>query len=168
MKALKMLGTTLCIILSGCAVTNVSYDYDAGYDYAQLSSYSWLEMPLGYPVDQLAFQRVKTAVDRELQKKGFTSTAASPDFIVSLQGYKNTIRREPESTSYSSVTGQRTANEQFQEGMFTLTIFDAKTDRLIWQGHVKGLAGPYRSTENKVNKVEQTVAKMLAKFPPTQ
>lgn len=166
MKVFRIIAITFSMMMSGCAVTNVMYDYDAGYDFSQLSRYNWLEMPVDYPVDYLSLQRVKAAVDKQLKNKGYSTATASPDFIVSLQGYKTTIRREPESTKYSSLTGQRLANEQFQEGMFTLTMIDAKTDRLIWEGHVKGLAGPYRSTENKVSKLDQTVSKLLASFPP--
>ena len=166
MKIRMFAAMCLGIVIAGCAVTGTGYDYDAGYDFSAVSSYDWLEMPVDYPADPFAAGRVKAAVDQQMAAKGFHRDTAAPDMILALEGYKTTIRREPESTSFSPVTGQRFADDQFQEGMFTLTMIDAKTDRLIWEGHAKGLAGPYRSTESRVQKTQETVAKLLAKFPP--
>jgi len=41
-----------------------------------------------------------------------------------------------------------------------------KTDRRIWQGHAKGLSGPNLSTEDRVKKTNEAVAKLLSNFPP--
>ena len=98
MKLFKFLAISLCILMSGCAVHNVMYDYDPGFDYSQLNRYNWLQMPVDYPADHLAVQRVKAAVDKVLKNKGYSLNTTSADFVVSLQGYSTTIRREPEST----------------------------------------------------------------------
>jgi len=166
MKVCSIVLICLGYVMAGCAVTGTSYDYDAGYDFSSISSYSWLDMPFNYSADPLAVSRVKAAVDQQMKSKGYHLDPAAPNILISLEGYKSTVRREPESTRYSSLTGQRLANEQFQEGMFILTMIDAKTDRLVWEGHAKGLGGPYRSTESRAKKTEEVVTKLLAKFPP--
>jgi hypothetical protein len=157
---------SLSILVSSCAVIDVDYDYDAGFDFSNLSRYSWLEMPVDFPVDDYSIQRIKAAVNQQMKEKGFCLTTGSADFILSLQGYKDTVRQSPQSTSVSPVTGERSASEQFQQGMFTLTIIDTKTDRRIWQGHAKGLSGPNLSTEDRVKKTNEAVAKLLSNFPP--
>ena len=157
---------SLYILIPGCAVIDVDYDYDAGYDFSKLSRYSWLEMPIDLPDDDYAIQRIKTAVNQQMKEKGYSLTTGPSDFILSLQGHKDTVRQSPQSTSASPVTGQRYASEQFQQGTFTLTIIDMNTDRRIWQGHAKGLAGPNLSTEDRVKKTNEAVAKLLSNFPP--
>ena len=158
---------SLSILVSSCAVIDVDYDYDAGFDFSNLSHYSWLEMPVDFPVDDYSTQRVKVAVDQQMKEKGFSLTTGPVDFILSLQGYKDTVRQSPQGTSISPVTGERPASDQFQHGMFTLTIIDSKTDRRIWQGHAKGVVSPNFSTEDKVKKTNEVVTKLLANFPPS-
>ena len=158
----------LSILVLGCTAIKVDSNYDAGFDFSNLSHYSWLEMPVDFPVDNLSSRNIKTAIDQKMKNKGFSLTTGAEDFIVSLQGYKNTVRRAPQSTGASQVSGQLLESEQFQDGMFTVTMIDAKSDRLIWEGHAKGLVAPYLSTEDRIKKVTETVAKLLADFPPTQ
>ena len=154
----------LSILVSGCTAIKVDSNYDAGFDFSNLNSYSWLEMPVDFPVDNLSYRNIKTAIDQQMKNKGFSLTTGAEDFIISLQGYKNTVRRAPQ----TQVSAQLSENEQFQDGMFTVTIIDAKSNRLIWEGHAKGLVAPYLSTEDRIKKVNETVAKLLADFPPTQ
>ena len=158
----------LSILVSGCTAIKVDSNYDAGFDFSNLNSYSWLEMPVDFPVDNLSSRNIKTAIDQQMKNKGFSLTTGAEDFIISLQGYKNTVRRAPQSTGPSQVSGQLLESEQFQDGMFTVTIIDAKSYRLIWEGHAKGLVAPYLSTEDRIKKVNETVAKLLADFPPAQ
>ena len=158
---------SLSILMSGCTVINVDYDYDAGFDFSNLSRYSWLEMPVDFPVANFSIQRVKTAIDQQMKEKGFDLTTGSDDFLLSLQGYKDTVRQSSQRTGASRVTGERSVNEQYQHGMFTLTIIDTKTDRRIWQGHAKGVVAPNLSTEDRVKKTNGVVAKLLANFPPS-
>jgi len=163
-----IIALSFVFFVSGCSTIQVSYDYDAGYDFSNLSRYSWLEMPIDYSVDTFSFQRVKTAVDQRMKEKGLVLTTGSADFIVSLEGHKDTIRRTPQSTTTSQVSGHYTASEQFQEGMFTLTMIDATSNRLIWEGHGKGFAAPHLSAEDRIKKINDAVAKLLANFPPTK
>ena len=158
---------SLSILMSGCTVINVDYDYDAGFDFSNLSRYSWLEMPVDFRVDNFSIQRVKTAIDQQMKEKGFSLTTGPDDFLLSLQGYKDTVRQSSQHTSAPRVTGGRSANEQYQHGMFTLTIIDTKTDRRIWQGHAKGVVAPHLSTEDRVKKTNEIVAKLLTNFPPS-
>ncbi len=158
---------SLSILMSGCMVINVDYDYDASFDFSNLSRYSWLEMPGDFPVDNFSTQRVKTAVDQQMKEKGFILTTGSGDFLLSLQGHKEAVRQSSQHTNVSRVTGERSASEQYQHGMFTLTIIDTKTDRCIWQGHAKGVVAPNLSTKDRVKKTNEVVAKLLANFPPS-
>jgi hypothetical protein len=150
-------------IFTGCAAISVDYSYNTSFDFSSLSRYSWLELPIDFPTDNFSAQNIRTAIDRQMEKKGFTLTTGAPDFILSLQGQKETVRRSPKSTA---VSGELSASEQFQHGMFTLTIIDAKTDRLIWEGYAKGVLPPNLSTKGKVEKTNEVIANLLDDFPP--
>ena len=158
----------LSILVLGCTVIKVDSNYDAGFDFSNLSHYSWLEMSVDFPVNDLSFRNVKTTIDQQMKNKGYHLTTGVSDFIISLQGYKNTVRQAPQATGASRVGVEYSANEQFQNGKFTLTMIDAKRDRLIWEGHAKGLVAPNLSTEDRIKKVNEAVAKLLADFPPKQ
>lgn len=158
----------LSILVSGCTSIKVDSDYDAGFDFSNLSRYSWLEMPVDFMGDDFSRQRIKTAIDQQMKNKGYHLTTGVSDFIISLQGYKNTVRRTPQATGASRVGVEYSANEQFQDGKFTLTIIDAKRNRLIWEGHAKGLIAPNLSAEDRIKKVNKVVTELLANFPPTQ
>jgi len=157
---------SLSIFVSGCAVVNVDCDYDADFDFSTLSHYSWLEMPVDFPVDNFPIQRIKTAVNQQMKEKGFILMTGSADFLLSLQEHKDTVRQPSQNTRASRITGERPVNEQFQHGMFTLTIIDMKTDRRIWQGHAKGVIAPHFSAKDRVKKMNEVVAELLADFPP--
>lgn len=160
----KVMVLCLGILVSGCTAIKVDSNYDAGFDFSNLSRYSWLELPVDFPVDNLSSRNIKTAIDQQMKNKGFSLATGAGDFIISLQGSKSTVRRAPT----TQVSAQLSENEQFQDGMFTITMIDAKSDRLIWEGHAKGLVAPYLSAEDRIKKVDETVAKLLADFPPTQ
>ena len=162
----RVMTLSLCMLVSGCAVVQTDYNYDAGYDFSGLRQYSWLEMPIDFQIDHFSMQHIKTAIDRQLKIKGYTLTTEPGEFIISLQGYKDTVRQSPQSTSHSRVSGQRHAADQHQHGSFTITMIDTKTDRQIWQGYAKGVVAPTLSTREKAEKNNQIVATLLADFPP--
>ena len=158
---------SLSVLMAGCAAISVDYNYDASFDFSNLSSYNWLEMPMDFPIDHYSAQHIKTAVDRQMKEKGFRLMTGNPDFIISLQGQKDTVRQSPQSTSTSRVTGERKASEQFQHGTFTMTMIDAETDRLIWEGYAKGVIPPNLSMKDKIKKTNEVIADLLADFPPS-
>jgi hypothetical protein len=65
---------SLCLLVSGCAVVQTDYNYDAGYDFSGLQQYTWLEMPIDFQIDHFSMQHIKTAIDRQLKIKGYTLT----------------------------------------------------------------------------------------------
>jgi hypothetical protein len=76
----------------GCATPLVvDYDYDTTYDFTKLKTYGWLPSPPGSQIEDLTEKRFKQAVDTQLAAKGYSQSAESPDFLISMQGIKKTV-----------------------------------------------------------------------------
>jgi hypothetical protein len=177
------------VVLSGCNSVSMNYDYDANFDFSTLKYYSWLEVPNDFPANEITINRIKNAVDQQLTMKGLEKSAESPDFRVSMLGFKDIIREGVVTgTTYSDYPGHRTNRRypgyrgygryeeferryevnEFEQGTLTLTMIDAARNALIWEGTVTMILEPERSTEYKQQKTQETIAKLLANFPPIQ
>ena len=170
---------SLGCLLSGCSMTTVNYDYDTAFDFSNLTDYGWLDIPDDFPATEIVVQRIKKAVDTQMVAKGFKQVSESPDFLISLQGFRDIIRQGVESgTSYRGYGGynrgynrgydRRVEVYEYEEGTLTMTIINTASDALIWQGKATGIIEPDRSTEAKEKRTQEVVAKLLANFPPKE
>lgn len=173
-------------LFSGCTSVSVNYDYDTNYDFSTLKQYRWLDIPKDFPANEIAIKRIKNAVDQQLQAKGFEQVSESPDFLVSMLGFRDVVWQGVVSgTVYSDYPGYpgyrryrgygRSAEfetryevNEFEEGTLTLTVINAARSTLIWEGTAKTFLEPDRSTEYKEQKTQEIIAKLLANFPPIQ
>jgi hypothetical protein len=180
-KAMNIL--VLSFFLTGCASVSVNYDYDTNFDFSTLKGYRWLEVPADFPANAIAIQRIKHAVDQQMQAKGFEQVSDSPDFLISMLGFKDVIRQGVVTgTAYSDYPGYRGYRgygrsgsferqyevNEFEEGTLTLTIINAARSALIWEGSATTFLEPDRSTEYKEQKTKEIIARLLSGFPPAQ
>jgi hypothetical protein len=170
---LTLIVLSLCLLLPGCSLTTVNYDYDRDFDFPSLKEYRWLEIPTDFPASEIVLLRIKRAVDEQMQMKGFSHSPESPDFLISLQGFRDIIREGVErGTAYRGYRGYDRTYErhydvyEYEEGTLTLTIINAAGNNLIWQGSATGTIEPNRSVEGREKNTQEVVAKLLANFPP--
>ena len=170
---LPLIICSLCMLLPGCSMTTTNYDYDRDFDFSSLKQYQWLEIPADFPATEIVIQRIKRAVDQHMEMKEFSQSADSPDFLISLQGFRDIIREGVErGTAYRGYRGyDRTYERRFdvyeyEEGTLTLTIINAAGNNLIWQGNATGTIEPNLSSEKREKRTQETVTKLLANFPP--
>ena len=156
-------------------MTTVNYDYDTDFDFSNLRHYSWLDIPADFPASDIMVQCIKNTVDQQMKMKGFAKTTDSPDFLVSLQGFRDIIREGVESgTAFRGYRGYDRSYErrynvyEYEEGTLTLTIINAVGHTLIWQGSATGTLESNLSVEKREKRTQETVAKLLANFPPTK
>jgi len=175
---------SLILLLTGCTSISVNYDYDTNFDFSALKQYSWLKVPANFPANEITIQRIRNAVDRQMQIKGFEQDSESPDFLISMMGFKDVVRQGVATgIAYSDFPGHRGypgyggyrgygAFERryevntFEEGTLTLTIINAARSALIWEGSATTVLEPDRSVEYKEQKTQEIIAKLLANFPP--
>ncbi len=186
------LGLLAVLVLAGCATTQVRRDFDPDISFVGLKTYVLMDRAVssnGNPAlgSPLVERRIRAAVERELEMKGFQGAASGDaDFKVAFHvvaeekldvqtldnysynyyGYRRF--RRPFYFGYlgpGSVT--RSFVREYLEGTLILDIVDAKKNELIWRGWAsKALA--HNPTAERVNMyVSEAVGKILEEFPPT-
>lgn len=177
----------LGFLVSGCSLPpKVDSHYDSNFDFSSLKYYHWFELPGDVEAEELMIQRLKNAVDRQMETKGYTQSLESPDFLISMQGIKDTaILAATRGPSYQRTTAggswknpsadslrgrvYRPASYSptvYEEGKLTLTIINAANDEPVWEGIVTGLIQSSSSPESRDQRTDDTIAKLLADFPP--
>ena len=168
---------SLGFLLSGCSMTTVNYDYDTAFDFSNLTDYGWLDIPDDFPATEIVVQRIKSAVNQKMGAKGFKQVSESPDFLISLQGFRDIIRQGVEGGivyrgynrgGYNRGYDRRYEVYEYEEGTLTLTIINTGNNALIWEGSATMEIEPNRSTEAKEKRTQEVVTKLLANFPPTK
>ena len=93
MRAFKILIVLFCIGFTlSCAIYDVKYDYDTNANFADLKTFDWMPVPEKAGIDSFVVQRVKNAVNTELQAKGLVMTSDNQDFLIATHlGQKEKI-----------------------------------------------------------------------------
>jgi len=148
------------LILTGCAsVAHVEKDNNA--DFSKYKTYSWIDRDGSGKQDRnhrndLMEQNIRAAVNRELQEEGWRETKNRPDILVSYDVLVEKSVKQQNDPVYSRSYSRTFFNpytrryinvfypSQFQgydnyevpvkEGTITVTMIDANTDKMVWQG----------------------------------
>jgi len=170
---------SLCLLAGGCTLSTIDYDYDRDFDFSTLKQYRWLAIPEDFPGTEITVQRIKRAVDQQMTLKGFTLSEESPDFLISLQGFRDIVREGvSRGEAYRGYRGYDYGYRygygyerpidiyEYEKGTLTVTFINAAGNNLIWQGSATITVDPGLSVESKDKRTHETVAKLLADFPP--
>jgi hypothetical protein len=126
----------------------------------------------------LLSQYIKTAVQREMDLRGYTLSETDPDLYINFYIHtKEKIRttQTPTTGGYYGYRGNRygtwggyTAYEtqvtQYTEGTFNLDLIEARRDQLVWEGTMVGRIKE-DTMENLRPRVDAAVAKMFEQYP---
>jgi hypothetical protein len=165
-------------IAFGCATRLVvDYDYDTTYDFTKLKTYDWLPSPPGSQVEDLTEKRLMNAVDTQLAAKGYSRSANSPDFLISLQGVKKTVESGSTAVGASigvpvggrgsmSVGVGKSKPRVKQEGTLVMDFLDRQTNTKIWEGTATAAIQPKSSPEEQQQRINEVIATLLSHFPP--
>jgi len=167
----------LGLIVSCAKPLVIDYDYDTTYDFTMLKTYAWLPSPPGSQIEDLTEKRFTQAVDTQLGAKGYSPSAESPDFVISLQGIKKTVPSGSTAVGASigvpvggrgsmSVGVGKSRERVKQEGTLTLNFLDRKTNALIWQGTATATIQQKSSPEEQQQAINQIIAELMKNFPP--
>lgn len=163
---------------AGCATPlAIDHDYDTTYDFAKFRTYDWLPSPPGDQMEDLEEKRVQGAVNAQLQAKGFSRSAESPDFLISLEGIKKTVQKGSTAVGASvavpvgshgsvSVGGGKSKPRMVQEGELTVLIKDRSSGTLVWKGIAAAQLQGKPSPEEQQKRINAVVAELFKNFPP--
>jgi hypothetical protein len=171
------------ILAAGCAGQQVSTDYSPKTSFSHFRTFA-LVMPPDSAGQQLLDQRVRNAVQAQLDAKGLTQAdRQSADLFV---GYGMVDKTYTNAYTYRDgwgwgggwgwrywrwgVAWPMTVDRQIEtytDGTVVVNLIDAKTKQVVWQGQVADVvdlpvANPVRATQQ----IDAAVAKMFAKYPP--
>ena len=166
----------MVFVISCSSVYDVQFDYDTKADFSNLKSYDWLPIPDKADIDSLTAQRIKNAVNTQLEAKGLKMTSDNPDFSIAAHvGSKDKVRVTNWGYSYAPY-GRYWAGYwgpggvdvyQYEEGSLILDFVDAESKNLIWRGSGKAQVDSSMTPESREKLINEAVTKILEKFPPS-
>ncbi len=162
---------TLCatVLAQSCSSINVSHDYDPQANFNNLKTFSWLSFPKKAEVNQLVVRRIRDAVTGGLEAKGLR-LSSNPDFMIAMHGAtkeKLDIQDWGYASPRAAYWGRRDISvQQYTEGTLILDFVDAKSKEMLWRGVASGAVDPGATPEQRTKRINEAVAKLLAKFPP--
>ncbi len=170
----------LGLILAGCAGPKIDWDYNPSVNMSQWHSYAWLT-PAGHssdsPVDSLMAQRIRSAVDKNLQAKGLKLVKlANADVLVNASVQTRTRRVQNQvatSLGYGfSPWGMGVTTEshtyEYDQNILSIDIINPGNHATLWQGKATSGRLDQGSPQGRKKAVDSVVTAILAPFPHGQ
>ncbi len=171
----------LALLASNVFAQDVRYNYDRSANFAKFKTYKWVDIKGAATLNQLADQQLRSAIDAELSRKGFTMVNGEANLDIA---YQAAVSQEQQFTSFSSgfgpgwgygpgwgrygfdsstTTGQTST---IHIGSIGLDVYDASQHRLVWRGEVSKTLDTRAKPEKQQKNLGKAVAKLLKDFPP--
>jgi hypothetical protein len=170
------------LVLQACSGIKVSQDYEQGYDFSKLKTYTWKpndDKEYGIVDNDLMDRRVRTAIENTLSARQYKQVfSGNPDFYIS---YHLTIEQIIHSSNvgggfsvgrssggrYGSIgVGTGTRVQTYDQGTLLIDITDGSSNKLIWRGTSTQSVSEHSDPEKITQSVNETVEKTLLQFPP--
>jgi len=159
------------LMTSASFAQQVKTDYDRSVNFSQYKTYSWEKVQTQ---DPLWVDRIKSAVDADLAKKGWTKVPS--DGNISLVAIEATKNQQTLNTFYDGFGGgwrwggfggfgdATTTTDTYQVGTLILDMFDTQTKKLVWRSSASDTLSD--KTDKNIKNLDKGVEKMLKHFPP--
>lgn len=191
MKRIQVTAVTCVVLIAsalGCNQPELRWDYDRSADFSRLKTYRWLPVEQqGTANRELAGQSIPqlitSAVDSDLSARGFVRVAEGDkaDFTVQARSSIEYVQERDRSVPLTDPEPNFT--NQFQNPSpgpadistmpvlqtvteLTLTMRDGRDGAQIWQGTGSGVVKARRADPQRIQRLQQLVHELLAKFPP--
>jgi hypothetical protein len=150
----------------------VETDYDHSVNFSQYHTYSWGHV---HATDPLFEGRIRDAVDRDLQAKGWQLVLAPAGGDVTVMAVAIKRNQMEYNTFYDGLgsgwrwhgwgTGMATTTvEKVPVGTLIVDIYDSTSQHLVWRGMAHDQLSD--KPEKNTKKLQKAVDKMFDKFPP--
>jgi hypothetical protein len=169
MKTTRMLFWALLtfMFVSSAFAQDVKTDYDHHANFGQYHTYYWQKVQTSDPLWE---NRIRDAVDRELQAKGWQKVESDGDVAVTAVG--SAKNQQEYQTFYNGMGGWRwggfgettTQVENYRVGSLVVDMYDAHNRQLVWRGVSSDTLSD--KPEKNEKKLDKAVDKMFDHFPP--
>lgn len=176
----------LLALLGACQSNNVTQDFDASRDFASYRSWAWKEPALQYRPDDpriqsdLTEQRIRQAISGQLDQRGLRPAQGSNHADLSVQAYLIVENRQQQvTTNYGGAWNgywggywggpayNETRSVDYTVATIQVDLFDGHDGKLVWRGSAEQVMSNYPPSPAERNSaIQQTVAKVLANYPP--
>ena len=191
MKASIAVLSALLLLLVGCSPV-VEVQKDESVNFSKYRTYSWVETHISETREEkraleFADISVRNAANRALASYGWKEVEQDPDVLISYdvlverstvrnsdpvysQGYYrnyfNPYTRRWQTLYYPSrFLGYDTYETQVKEGTVSLSMVDARTDKLVWQGWTTEQVSSSRFTADELT---NAINHIFKKFDPAK
>ncbi|MHC5353394.1 DUF4136 domain-containing protein [Myroides sp. LJL115] len=184
MKLFKFLPLLALVLFMGSCGIQVSSNYDQAVNFNQFRTYNFFEEGIEKcKLDDITKQAVLSAIEADLQSKGYTKSTTNPQILVNIftktqqeldiqNNYNYPDFYEPYGyyggwgyTPYWDPQETTTVTTEL-EGKLYIDILNPATKSMVWQGVGTGLLGG-ANTQAKVEAlVQKYVTSILANYPP--
>lgn len=175
MKKLRLLLVLAVFTLTSCDTVLVASDYDEAADFTGYKTYAYFKDGIDRAdISDLDKKRILRAIDAEMAKKGYTKVEKA-DLLINIF---TKARQEVNVNTFNSGWGygwgwgwnpwmwggNYTSVSTATEGTLYIDMIDAAKKEMIWQGVGAGVITQDR--EEKQDRINEFVTKILAQFPP--
>lgn len=170
MKHQFALFAAVALLPSLAQAQKVRFDYDHGTNFTMFHTYRMVKIADNPAVNQLYDQRILSAIEEELAKKGLRRVEEGGDVLV---GYQASVDKQTQYTTFNNGAGpgwgwgsgiSTTTSSTIPVGALMIDIMDPSKKQLIWRGTATDTLSdkPEKNTE----KINKAVKKMFDKYPP--
>lgn len=169
-------------LIAGCAGP-AHIEKDENTNFNKYKTFAWLHGDEGKLENQsdLVESKIRAAVTKEFEKIGWKQVKTKPDVVLDYdvlvdrtsKGEREPIYSQPYSrlvynpytrrfaTIYypSQFLGYESYEKIIKEGTITITMIDAKTDKVVWQGWTTGEVNSQHLTSKEVQKAVASIFK---------
>jgi len=169
-------------MLQACSGVRVSQDYEQGYNFLVLKTFSWKENKnheYGFKNNELVDTRIRAAIVNQFGMQQYTYIDSGvPDFYISYHfSIEQKISTQQVSGGVSMGRGSfgrygsvgistGTQVDAYDQGTLLIDVTDASSNKLIWRGISTQMVSEHSSPEKSTKQINETVKKLLAQFPP--
>lgn len=178
MRNLKVLGLLISsVLLTRCSPTlSVITDYDREADFSQYTTFYWSDEfqrdnggegenePLFY--NTLVKKRLKQAIQREMEGRGYILSREDPDLLVNSQVVvQETSANQnyyPYYYGYYHWGYNNMASRSNKEGDIVIDLIDKDQHQLVWQGYASRVLDT--NTEERQEEIRDAVSLIFSKY----
>lgn len=179
-------------LLAGCTTFQISTDFDPAANFANLRAYDWTATPQRaasdplVDTDTLLRQRVMTAVDGVLARRGYRRTSQNPDFLISF--YFTRDRKSGASGAtyapvyggffggpyygywggwyYPGYYGYAAYPRTYEESLLVIDFQEPAHRNLLWRAMIRDYIRFRDTPQSREQRVNEAVTSALDRFPP--
>jgi hypothetical protein len=174
----KMKKYLILFLLTGtmaCASVKIVHDYDREVDFSQYKTYSLTQDDLNTVVSEFNRERILNAMETELASKGLTKSEDA-DLLVnahikSKEGVEAVATTSGGYGAYGWHRGNSSTYVNYEEytvGSLFITLADAATETIIWQGAGTKTIEEGDSAKKREKTINYAVKQILMNYPPAK